>query len=186
LHTMPPPADASALQVRLTASGLVDQVVQQVRTLSLALRPPMMDDLGLVAALRWHVKGVTERTGLPVLLEADSITERLPAGVERACFRVVQEALTTVVKPARARQAQVELRRQGAELRLSVLDDGIGFDSIKARKRGIRGGTSLGLLSMEERVLLLGGTFGIESARGTGTAIRARIPLGSTAPTNTR
>src|SRR5262249_17721662 len=71
LHALPP-ADASALQVRLTASGLVDQVMQQVRTLSLELRPPMMDDLGLVAALRWHAKGVTERTGLPVLLEAGS------------------------------------------------------------------------------------------------------------------
>src|SRR5262249_55504009 len=152
LHTVHQLAEDSPAPLLLEAVGQVDRIMQQVRTLSLELRPPMMDDLGLVAALRWHVKGVTERTGLAVRLDVDSLAGRLPAELEMACFRVVQEALNNVVKHARTAGASVELRRQGDELLLTVRDDGVGFDVAAAGKRAARG-SSLGLLGMEERVL---------------------------------
>ncbi len=97
-----------------------------------------------------------------------------------ACFRVVQEALHNAVKYAQARQLVVELSQQGTELLLAVRDNGIGFDVSAARRRATRGET-LGLLGMEERVLLLGGRFGIQSAPGA-TEVWARFPLG-TGPT---
>lgn len=178
-HQLAP--DSPAAPLLQDAVGQVDRAMQQLRTLSLELRPPMMDDLGLEAALRWLVQGVTERTGLAVQLKADAGGPRLPAELEMACFRVVQEALNNVVKHARASSAVVELRRQGGELHLRVGDDGAGFDAAAARKHAGRG-TSLGLLGMEERVLLLGGQFGIESASGEGTDVWARFPLGPTAP----
>jgi signal transduction histidine kinase len=156
----------------------VQQIMQQVRSLSLELRPPMMDDLGLLAALRWHIKGVASRSGLAIRLHADLGGERLDAELEMACFRVVQEAINNVVKHARASAVAVDLRAEEKELHLSVRDDGDGFNVAAARKR-IRRGPSLGLLGMEERVLLLGGQFGIESAPGQGVEVRARFPLGA-------
>jgi PAS domain S-box-containing protein len=175
------PESAAAPFLRDALSQL-DRTMQELRTLSRELRPPMMDDLGLVAALRWHLNGVTERTGLAVRLEAGSFG-RLPAEVEMACFRVVQEALNNAVKHARAASATVELRQEGDELHLAVRDDGVGFDAARARRRAGRG-LSLGLLGMQERVVLLGGQFGIRSAPGEGTEVRARFPLDSTGPSS--
>src|SRR5437660_919551 len=99
------------------------------------MHPPMIDDLGLVAALRWHVKGVTERTGLKVRLGLDAYPRGLSADVEMACFRVVQEVLNNAVKHACAKSASVELKREGGELHLVVCDNGTGFDVTAAKKR---------------------------------------------------
>jgi two-component system sensor histidine kinase UhpB len=161
------------------AVGQVGQVMHQVRTLSLGLRPPMMDDLGLVPALRWHVKGVRERTGLAVQLDVGAVPERLSAHLEMTCFRVVQEAINNTVKHAQARRASVKLLYQGTEMEVVIRDDGVGFDVAVARRRCVQG-ASFGLLGMEERVLLLGGLFRITSVPRQGTEIRARFPLGST------
>jgi signal transduction histidine kinase len=160
--------------------GMVDQIVQQVRDLSLGLRPPMLDDLGLASALRWHVNSVTERSGLPIRLEITPSLGRLPAELEMACFRVVQEALTNAVKHARASVVRVAVGQEGSELCLTVRDDGVGFDVAEARKRAVAG-ASLGLLGMEERVLFLGGRWGLRSAPEQGTEVWARWPLPSTA-----
>lgn len=156
--------------------AVVDRALRQVRSLSLDLRPSLLDDLGLVAALRWYLDRQAQRAGFAAEFAADPADLRAAPNVETACFRVAQEALTNVVRHARARRVKVELGRHGAELHLAVRDDGSGFDVAAARRLATRG-TSLGLLGMEERVLLMGGEVSIQSAPGHGTEIRARLPL---------
>ncbi len=156
---------------------VVDELIRQVRDLSLNLRPSMLDDFGLESALRWFTARQAERTGLTILLEADPQTGRLPAAVETACFRVVQEAITNVVRHAGARQVQVRVERQPGAVQLTVRDDGRGFDPEAVRGTSSEG-RGFGMLAMRERVELLGGTFTLESAPAQGTTIRARLPVG--------
>jgi signal transduction histidine kinase len=160
---------------------LVQRVLQQVRDLSLDLRPSMLDDLGLVPAVRWYVNRLGARTGLEIALTADLGKARLPTHLETACFRILQEALTNVVRHARARHVAVDLRRRDGELQLALRDDGIGFDVPAAWHRAGQG-TSLGLLGMQERVSLAHGEIEIDSAPGCPTEIRARFPLVNSAP----
>jgi PAS domain S-box-containing protein len=155
--------------------GIVDRTLQQVRKLSLDLRPSLLDDLGLVPALRWYVDRQGQLGGFTAQFAGDPLEERLPPEVEIACFRIVQEALTNVMRHAGARQVRVELRRGQEELRLTICDDGEGFDVPAAWAGAVRG-ESLGLLSMEERVQLLGGRIEFESEPGQGTEIRVCLP----------
>ena len=104
--------------------------------------------------------------------------ERLPADLEIACYRVVQEALTNVVRHARARQVRVEFRQQEEEVQLVIRDDGVGFD-LEAVQRGAASGASFGVLGMEERVELLGGQIEFQSNPEHGTDIQVRFPLSS-------
>jgi signal transduction histidine kinase len=156
--------------------GIVEHAIQQVRNLSVELRPSLLDDLGLIPALRWHLDRYTQRTGTAVHFTADPATGRPPPEIETVCFRVTQEALTNVARHAQARQAWVDLRQSSDELRLTIRDDGTGFDARAARARAARGG-SFGLLGMEERVLLIGGKIEIDSGPGKGTEIRISFPL---------
>jgi signal transduction histidine kinase len=168
------PADAVS---RLSDSiAIVDRALQQVRNLSLDLRPSLLDDLGLVAALSWYVDRQSQRSGLAIEFAAEPAEIRAAATVETACFRVTQEALTNIIRHAQAREARVELRQRGSELQLAVSDDGIGFDVAAARRRAARG-ASLGLLGMQERVLLSGGRIDIQSTRGQGTRLVACLPI---------
>ena len=168
--------DASALPRLDESLAIVDRALQQVRNLSLDLRPSLLDDLGLVAALRWYVDRVAQRAGFAAEFAADPPGIRAPANLETACFRVAQEALTNVVRHAKARRVRVELREGDGELHLRIRDDGAGFEVAAARQRAVRGG-SLGLLGMQERVLLIRGRIDIQSAPGQGTEIRASLPL---------
>jgi signal transduction histidine kinase len=156
--------------------AIVDRALQQVRNLSLDLRPSLLDDLGLVAALRWYLDRQGQRAGLATEFVSQPAEIRGDANVETACFRVAQEALTNIVRHAQARRAKLELRQRDAELELTVSDDGIGFDVAAARQRAARGG-SLGLLGMQERVLLMGGRIDIQSTRGKGTRLVACLPI---------
>jgi signal transduction histidine kinase len=156
--------------------AIVDRALQQVRNLSLDLRPSLLDDLGLVAALRWYLDRQAQRAGFAAEFTADPPGIRVPANLETACFRVAQEALTNVVRHAQAKRVRVELRQQGSELHLRIRDDGIGFEVPAARQRAARGG-SLGLLGMQERVLLIRGRIEIHSAPGQGTEIHVSLPL---------
>jgi PAS domain S-box-containing protein len=158
------------------AITLVSHTINQVRNLSLDLRPSMLDDLGLEAALRWSADRQSRRGGFSVRLRATLGTERLDPELETACFRVVQEALTNAARHAQARQVCIEVLRGETELRLCVRDDGVGFDPAEARRRAARG-ASFGLLGMQERVRLLGGECIAESYPGRGTVIRACFPL---------
>jgi len=176
LHAVKGVCDAAASSRIAESIHIVDQATQQVRNLSLDLRPSMLDDLGLVATLRWYAGRQAERAGFVVQFVVESSGVRLSAELRIACFRVAQEALTNIVRHARARRVRLTVARQGVELRLLVADDGAGFDVAAARTRAARGG-SLGLLGMQERVLLTGGEIEIVSAPGRGTEVRACWPL---------
>lgn len=157
--------------------AIVDRAVDRVRNLSLDLRPSILDDFGLEAALRWYTSRLAERTGLNVTFIVDSSgSAELPAEVRTACFRVAQEALTNVVRHAQAHTARVELHQQETQVDLSIIDDGIGFDVARARKRAALG-SSFGLLGMQERVQLLGGQIEFLSQPGAGTTIHVRLPV---------
>ncbi|MBD2021316.1 sensor histidine kinase, partial [Leptolyngbya sp. FACHB-36] len=156
--------------------NIVDVALQQVRNLSLDLRPSLLDDLGLVAALRWYVDRFTQRTGVTAELLVDSYTAQVSTTVETACFRIVQEALTNVMRYAQAQQVSVKLRQQDDALHLLICDNGIGFDVQAARQKAAQGG-SLGLLGMEERALLVGGQLTIKSILLHGTAIEVHLPI---------
>jgi PAS domain S-box-containing protein len=155
---------------------LAEGILQRARDLSLELRPSMLDDLGLVAALRWYLDGQAQRAGFQPRFSTESIDQRLPPELETVCFRVAQEAVTNIVRHARAREVHVEISRRGGRLELAIGDDGAGFDVPAAQERA-RHGQSLGLPGMEERVSLLGGRFEIDSAPGRGCRVRASFPL---------
>lgn len=164
--------------------GAVDHTIQQVRSLSFDLRPSLLDDLGLGAAVASYVKRRVLATGLDARVTVQPAAAGAPKHVQTACFRILQEALTNVLRHAQARRVDVELRSDDDTLELLVRDDGIGLgprppESGVARKRG------LGLVGMRERALLAGGNFEIESRAGRGTTIRVRLPLGPrTAPSD--
>jgi PAS domain S-box-containing protein len=152
--------------------AVIERLLQEARQLSLDLRPPLLDDLGLVPALRWCLDQQAQRADLRVEFFADPALERVDAAIETACFRVAQEALTNVVRHARAQTVSVELHRTPEALHLVVRDDGIGFDMMTAEQ-----GASLGLLGMRERVALLAGEMDCKSAPGRGTEIHAFFPM---------
>jgi signal transduction histidine kinase len=154
----------------------IDRALQHVRNLSHALRPSLLDDLGLQAALRWLADRTAQNSGLIVRFEGDLPDDRLPVEIETACFRIAQEALNNVVRHARATRAAIELRRQGDELELVVRDDGLAFDVQATYQKAVRG-ASFGLVGMRERATLLGGSLDILSQPGKGTEVRARLPL---------
>lgn len=172
-HASDRSAQASILDESIT---VIERALQQVRNLSLDLRPSLLDDLGLVPALRWYMHRQAERAGFSVTVVADSLEAHLPPHLEIVCFRIVQEALTNVARHARAQHVFVELRQRDTQLELVVRDDGVGFDVPSVRERAARG-ASLGLQGMEERVTLVGGQVEIESVLTHGTEIRARFPL---------
>jgi signal transduction histidine kinase len=175
-------ARAAPLTRRLNESlQAVGRVLAQVRDLSLNLRPSMLDDLGLESALRWYVGRQAALTGLPADFQADTLEDRLDPVIETACFRVAQEALTNVVRHARARTLTVALRKQDGHLHLLVRDDGVGFDVAARRNQAVQG-ASLGLLSMEERATLADGGLEVKSATGRGTEVHAWFPLKWRAP----
>jgi len=156
--------------------ALVDGAIARMRDLAQDLRPPLLDELGLEASLRWYVEREAKRAGLAFHLALDRLAERPPNAVETTCFRVAQEALTNVIRHAQARTVDVELSQSDGVLQLTVRDDGRGFDVVAARQRATQGG-SQGLLSMQERVALASGTLDIDSAPGRGTVICAHLPL---------
>jgi len=154
----------------------VERVLEQVHDLSLNLRPSMLDDLGLEPALRWYTNRQASAGGIHARFRAEPLDRRLESIIETECFRVAQEALTNVVRHAKARQVTVELKQLDGQLHLSVKDDGRGFDVSTLRDQAVRG-ASLGLLSMEERASLAGGGLELISAPGEGTEVRAWFPL---------
>ena len=158
----------------------VQHTLERVRQLSLSLRPPQLDDLGLAAALRSHLDRQARVAGLRAHFEADDTLPELAPDTETACFRVAQEAINNVLRHARARNLWVRLSTGSGRLAISVRDDGHGFDLDEVRERSAGAG-SLGLLGMEERMALAGGAFELRSAPGQGTQLVATFPL-ATAP----
>lgn len=155
---------------------VTELALAQVRELSLDLRPPQLDDLGLVSALRWQIDRQLGKVGIAVSFQLQADLPRLSNELETACFRVAQEAITNILRHASATEVEMHLTSEGDELLLTIVDDGKGFDMAAARQRALVGG-SIGILGMEERILLLGGNLEMESAPAQGTRIRARFPL---------
>jgi PAS domain S-box-containing protein len=156
---------------------LLETAIAEVRTLSARLRPTILDDLGLEAALRSHLERRSVRAELELDTDISLPQPRLDPAVETACFRIVQEAMTNAVRHARARRLAVALRVEDGALVLSVRDDGEGFDLAAAARRAARG-ESAGLSGMEERAQLAGGRLEMYTAPGCGTEVRALFPLG--------
>ncbi len=140
------------------------------------LRPSILDDMGLSAAIGWYLENHLERTGVESSLEVVDLNSTLPDVVEITAFRVVQEALNNVVKHASAGHTTVRLSGDGGQITGEITDDGDGFD-LAGVEPSADGGWAVGLLGMNERVTLLGGTLEIETAPGTGTSVRFAIPL---------
>jgi two-component system, NarL family, sensor histidine kinase DevS len=150
---------------------LVVGALQDVRTLAVELRPSSLDDFGLVPALERLAATLQERSGMRVAVEAAVGEERLPAEVETVLYRMVQEALTNVVKHADAQSVSIVLGRRDGGISAIVEDDGRGFSPDDVRRE------SLGLVGMRERLALLGGTLAVESTPGKGTALIGYVPL---------
>jgi two-component system sensor histidine kinase UhpB len=155
---------------------ITDLALSQVRDMSVNLRPPQLDLMGLSAALEWLLKRPEKAAELDVHFTTGLRSDGRTPQAEITCFRVVQEALTNVLKHAHARNLWVNVSEDEREIELRVRDDGVGFDPDAAKARALRGG-SIGLLSMEERVVLQGGLFELQSRPGAGTLIHAHIPL---------
>lgn len=156
--------------------ALVDGAIQSVRALSLDLRPAVLDDLGLIPALKWYCERQAQRAGVAIELALDAIDLKAAPPLESASFRIVQEAVTNALRHAGARRVRVALRREDGHFAIEIADDGGGFDAAAARRRGLAGESS-GLLGMEERAVLLGGRLVIDSTAGAGTRVRARFAV---------
>jgi PAS domain S-box-containing protein len=154
---------------------LLDQLLRQVRHLSLDLRPPLLDELGLVPTLRWLVDQQAQRAALRGTFTTNVNGLQIDPDVQTTCFRVAQEAITNIIRHSGAKNVAVELRREAERLTLSVRDDGTGFDPAVIQQR--THDFTLGLVSMKERALLVRGGFEVQSAPGRGTEIRAWFPL---------
>lgn len=161
---------------------LAEGLMRDIHRLAWELRPSALDDLGLEMALRRYTTEWSANTGLRLDFHSDGLDgQRLPFDFETALYRVTQEALTNVLRHARCTRVSVLLDRRPEQVSLIVEDDGQGFDAEAMLKDPSAQG-KLGLLGMQERVKLIGGTFAIESSKGAGTSIFARLPLSPSAP----
>jgi signal transduction histidine kinase len=154
------------------ARELVDLTLREVRRLSHELRPSILDDLGLLPALRWYTHNFSIRTGIAVSLMPEELPERLPPEIETILYRVVQEALTNVIKHSGAKLVTMNLYRNKGQCRLIVCDDGHGIGDPESSGEGI------GLLGMRERVRLFGGTVVLESLE-RGAQLIVDVPVDS-------
>jgi PAS domain S-box-containing protein len=154
----------------------VARAIQQTRDLSLDLRPSVLDDFGLEEALRWYTGRLAQRTGTAIELTMDLADGRLPPHLETACFRIVQEALTNVARHAEARRVQIDVKKEGSEVYLTIHDDGVGFHPEGLREKAARG-EGVGLVGMQDRVRLVGGQMAVASKPGEGTTLRVHIPV---------
>jgi signal transduction histidine kinase len=130
---------------------MVDSMIRQARDIARGLRPPLLDEAGLVPALDHHMKSLAGRSGLCIELDAAPEVARAPAGLNTTVFRVVQEAVSNALRHARATLIRVTLRAESDALRLVIEDDGVGFDPEAVSQR-VKRGEHLGLLGMTERV----------------------------------
>ena len=174
--------DAAKLETQLDPSSNAHRQLQEMRgelvrlsedvhALSRHLHPSILDDLGLVNALRSECASVARREGVAVAYRSDDVTASLPKDVALCVYRIVQEALRNVIKHAGTEKARVSLIGSGRELILTVQDQGVGFDAAKARSQA-----GLGLSSMEERVRLIRGELSVVSEPGQGTTVTVRVP----------
>jgi signal transduction histidine kinase len=157
------------------ALNLINELTTRMRSLSLDLRPSMLDDLGLLPALLWHFDNYTKQTHVRVGFRHDGLDRRMAPDIETAAYRIVQEALTNVARHAVVDEAEVRCSASQTQLHIQVEDHGKGFDS----EAELHSHTTSGLSGMRERAALLGGHLTVDSTPGQGTRVIAEIPLSS-------
>ena len=174
--------DAAAAAIRAGQTPRLDEVkalavrtIEEVHRLILDLRPSVLDDLGLLSAIRWYGERYLQPRGISVRCEFEKLEPRLPPVAETAVFRVCQEAMTNIARHAQAETVLVQARVEGGALVVEIEDDGRGFDPAEVARRP--GRPHFGLLGIRERVELLGGRLTIDSAPGRGTRLRVEVPL---------
>jgi len=160
----------------IEARSLTVRTLEELHRLIFDLRPSVLDDLGLLSAIRWYAERHLERRGITVRFEFSGVEVRMPPELETALFRVAQETITNIAKHARAETVLIQILERDDQIAIEIEDDGEGFDPASlpppaARERG------LGLLGMRERVELFGGTIEIDSAPGRGTRVAIAVPL---------
>ena len=179
LETIADTLPASYRATRQKLDILKERAIQTaggIRDLALELRPSALDDLGLSMAIDWYAKGYLAKRGLDVKIEVTNPKTKLPSYTETMLFRIIQEALTNVVKHAEANKVRVQLQLNDSAAIVEVEDNGKGFDVESALSReGVR--QNLGIHGMAERAALLGGNFTIRSQPGQGTCLRVEVPL---------
>jgi signal transduction histidine kinase len=169
-------ANVRGLEKKIASTQrLLERSMKIVHQFARDLRPPLLDDLGLIPALHAFMKQFTRRTNIPIGFTAFTALEQMDSDKRTVLYRVAQEALTNVAKHARASRASVSIRRVGEDVLMEVHDDGRSFH-VK-RVLSAKKFTRLGLLGMRERIEMVGGSFGIDSTPGKGTTIRAQIPM---------
>lgn len=156
--------------------SIAEDTLAELRRMIYDLRPSILDDLGLAAAIRSYAKETIEPQGVEVTMQITGLSQRLPPYIETAIFRIVQEGLTNILKHADARHATVEVTNRDGRVEMIIGDDGRGFDlaAVATRREG-----GMGLLGMRERAELLGGAMTIHSKPGAGTRLEVAIPLGA-------
>ena len=164
-----PPAREPLLKVK----GLLDLIEGQVRRLSHELRPTILDELGILAAIKFLAEGVTARTGLMITVEGDFDPSPSPL-LSATIYRIIQEAFTNVTRHAKATQVHVTVQQDRQTLRCSVKDDGVGFDVSSLSARTGEGG--LGMIGIRERLNSIGGALSLMSSPGRGTELMITIP----------
>jgi signal transduction histidine kinase len=167
-----PPTCGSCFQ---EIKQMLELIELQLRDISHDLRPSVLDDLGLIPALQDLIERVSKRSGVAINL-SNTLSERLPAGVETTIYRFVQESLTNAAKHAKASRVEILLRHDQHELQCSVRDNGAGFDINEVLSR--KGSRGLGLVGIRERVESVNGIVSIHSLPGMGTQLSVTIPLG--------
>jgi two-component system sensor histidine kinase UhpB len=155
---------------------LVEAALDHLRHVALNLRPPVLEEQGLGAAVAAYVDRVRQVTGQAISLDIDASTRRLASDVEIACFRVIQEAVANAVKHSKASQVWITVRPLDSGLSVAIRDNGVGFDVSAVKDRAVHD-ESIGLLSMRERATLVGGYLAVQSTLGQGTEVRATFPL---------
>ena len=161
-------------------ADIADQALQEIRTTSYLLHPPLLDEAGLASAARWYMEGFSERSGIRVNLHFPSDSERLPNDVEMVLFRVLQESLTNVHRHSGASIVNIRLERSVGAVNFEVHDNGHGIaPDLLDRLQKTGTDTGVGLAGMRERMNDLNGQLEMESS-SSGTTLRVRVPLAST------
>jgi len=164
----------SMQQAAADASELVDRAIKQVRTISHLLHPPLLDEVGLISALRWYLEGLSDRSGIEIRLEVEPTDlSRLKPDIETAVFRIIQEALTNMFRHSGAHNGSVSVIEREGRILLTVRDDGKGIEEQVIQLRPDRVGVGIG--GMRQRVSELGGSLRLANAN-PGTIVEVVIP----------
>jgi len=172
LSKLVPPEDRVTQGQIAQIKSVAESAVKSIRDIALLLRPPMLDDLGLVPALEWQAREISRRSEMEVEVQSENVSEALGDETKVTIYRLVQEALNNAATHASAKNAKVTIAQNSDKITVEIADDGHGFDP--ERQRG------MGILGMEERVRRLGGTLTIDSAPGKGSTVDAELPLHKT------